>query len=156
MALHRLHGIMGDTPYRIVTISVRIKPKQRPPRQNAYLDNIYAWQGLPPVKSTEILDEPDSCRALNDTLSSVRFALIISFGVECFCFLSVFVPVKWVTDKRRHVEFHRWDLITSCYGGHIVLARETKRTKMVSAILLFQHIAVHVFLLILQRFFLRG
>ena len=59
MALHRLHGIMGDTPYRIVTISVRIKPKQRPPRQNAYLDNIYAWQGLPPIKSTEILDEPD-------------------------------------------------------------------------------------------------
>ena len=68
---------MGDTPYRIVTISVRIKPKQRPPRQNAYLDNIYAWQGLPPIKSTEILDEPDSYRAGHTAL-----ALIICFGVE--------------------------------------------------------------------------
>ena len=43
MALHWLYQIMGDTPYRIVTIAERIKPKQRPPRQNAHLDNIYAW-----------------------------------------------------------------------------------------------------------------
>ena len=82
MALHRLHGIMGDTPYRIVTISVRIKPKQRPPRQNAYLDNIYAWKGCPPFKSTEILDEPDSWRAFNNTRCPVRFTLIIPFGLQ--------------------------------------------------------------------------
>ena len=61
MALHWLYQIMGDTPYRIVTIRERIKPKQRPPRQNAHLDNIYAMHSLPQIKPLDSLDKHRGC-----------------------------------------------------------------------------------------------